>query len=150
MTSLGDARFCVSTGSRHCDSTSLFTILLRCMLKVETQNLASHKQHTRLQHADYNRNKLRWLPRETQDFASLQAYAIVMKQYLQPLYYAIYRTIWWHISPSETYIYANMSHTHTSARNTILNEYSHKPVSKKYWQNNFAKQERKGSKPSSV
>ena len=63
------------------------------MLKVETQNLASHKQQTLLQHADYNRNKLRILPRETQDFASLQAYAIVMKQYLQPLYYAIYRTI---------------------------------------------------------
>ena len=63
------------------------------MLKVETQNLASHKQQMLLQYADYNWNNLPLLPRETQDFASLQAYAIVMKQYLQPLYYAIYRTI---------------------------------------------------------
>ena len=58
------------------------------MLKVETQNLASHKQQTRLQHADYNWNKLRILPRETQDFASLQAYATVMKQYYPPFYCA--------------------------------------------------------------
>ena len=56
--------------------------------KVETQNFASHKQETPLQHADYNRNKLRIPPRETQNFASLLAYAIVIAQHYSHFYCA--------------------------------------------------------------
>ena len=80
--------FCTHTVPRHRHDTTPTASSLRRILKVETQNLASHKQHTLLQHADYNRNKLPWLPWETQDFASLQAYAIVMKQQYSPFYYA--------------------------------------------------------------
>ena len=56
--------------------------------KVETQNFASHKLETLLQHADYNRNLLRIPPRETQDFATLLAYAIVIAQHYSHFYCA--------------------------------------------------------------
>ena len=46
MERTGDAIFCVSTGGRHWDETMVFAILYRREAKVETQNLASHKEET--------------------------------------------------------------------------------------------------------
>ena len=53
-------------------------VLYLCMQKVETQNLASHKQGCAMNWDGYIPAVAAFIPRETQDFASLQADAIDM------------------------------------------------------------------------
>ena len=51
---------------------------MRVLSKVETQNLASHKQRGAINWDGYIPAVAAFIPRETQDFASLQADAIDM------------------------------------------------------------------------
>ena len=54
-------------------------VLSRCRNKVETQNLASHKKVSTIYIYGNVLIEIESVARETQDFASLQADAIVMK-----------------------------------------------------------------------
>ena len=54
-------------------------VLSRCWHKVETQNLASHKKVSAIFVDGNMLIEIESVARETQDFASLQAVAIVMK-----------------------------------------------------------------------
>ena len=54
-------------------------VLSRCRNKVETQNLASHKKVSPIYIYGNMLIEIEFVARETQDFASLQAVAIVMK-----------------------------------------------------------------------
>ena len=55
------------------------SVLYRCTLKVETQNLASHKGVSPIYIYGNVLIEIESVARETQDFASLQAGAVVMK-----------------------------------------------------------------------
>ena len=55
------------------------SVLYRRILKVETQNLASHKKVSPIYIDGNMLIEIESVARETQDFASLQAVAIVMK-----------------------------------------------------------------------
>ena len=52
-------------------------VLYLCMQKVETQNLASHKQRGAINGGEDMSAVAAFFPRETQDFASLQADASI-------------------------------------------------------------------------
>ena len=54
-------------------------VLSRCRNKVETQNLASHKGVSPIYIDGNMLIEIEFVARETQDFASLQAGAVVMK-----------------------------------------------------------------------
>ena len=54
-------------------------VLSRCRNKVETQNLASHKGVSTIYIYGNVLIEIEFVARETQDFASLQAGAVVMK-----------------------------------------------------------------------
>ena len=54
-------------------------VLSRCRNKVETQNFASHKKVSPIYIYGNVLIEIEFVARETQDFASLQAGAIVMK-----------------------------------------------------------------------
>ena len=54
-------------------------VLSRCWHKVETQNLASHKKVSAIFVDGNVLIEIEFVARETQDFASLQAVAVVMK-----------------------------------------------------------------------
>ena len=54
-------------------------VLSRCWHKVETQNLASHKKVSPIYIDGNMLIEIESVARETQDFASLQAGAVVMK-----------------------------------------------------------------------
>ena len=55
------------------------SVLYRCILKVETQNLASRKKVSPIYIDGNMLIEIESVARETQDFASLQADAVVMK-----------------------------------------------------------------------
>ena len=55
------------------------SVLYRRILKVETQNLASHKGVSPIYIYGNVLIEIEFVARETQDFASLQAGAVVMK-----------------------------------------------------------------------
>ncbi len=55
------------------------SVLYLCILKVETQNLASYKKVSPIYIYGNVLIEIEFVARETQDFASLQADAIVMK-----------------------------------------------------------------------
>ena len=55
------------------------SVLYRCTLKVETQDFASHKKVSAIYIDGNMLIEIESVARETQDFASLQAGAIVMK-----------------------------------------------------------------------
>jgi len=93
MGCLWDAKFCVSTGLTPLRILGMYHWLYALFIKVETQNLASHKQGMHLlaanycryvllwaareargmhlSAANYCRHVLLWVDRETQNFASL-------------------------------------------------------------------------------
>ena len=67
----GDAKFCVSTGWRHWYGMMDMFVSYLCMQKVETQNLASHKQRGAMNWDGYVPAVVAFFARETQNFASL-------------------------------------------------------------------------------
>ena len=69
--SSGDAKSCVSTGSRHREYMTVSDRQDRYTNQVETQNFASHKQKTHISPAYPRHSSLHILPRETQNLASL-------------------------------------------------------------------------------
>ena len=65
-------------GWRHCDVMMRICVLCCCWQKVETQNLASH-DYVSPNFIDWSMlMEIGFVARETQDFASLQADAVVM------------------------------------------------------------------------
>ena len=65
-------------GWRHCNVMMRMYVLYRCRLKVETQNFASHSYVSPIFIGGNMLMEIEFVARETQDFASLQAGAVVM------------------------------------------------------------------------
>ena len=70
--------FAALQGWRHCNVMMRNCVLYRCLLKVQPQNLASHDYVSPIFIDGNMLMEIESVARETQDFASLQADAVVM------------------------------------------------------------------------